>query len=167
MNLKGVAIKLLGVLIASVALLVGGGVMNASASTMYYLVDFDGDGRYESVVGDRNGDGHFDYTMHDLDGNGLYETVWYDANLDGYFEVRFSDMDHDGGFDIAEVDTNLDGQLDTLVDFHNRPGLQARSWSGARSSNGGAVMIPVARYDFDGDGSLDMFDRSAVDPNVW
>lgn len=160
MSLKSVAAKALGVVFVSAAA-VAAGAVHASAAPTYYYVDFNGDGRYESVVGDRDGDGQLDYTMHDADGNGVYETIWYDANLDGYLEVRFSDVDQDGVFDIAEVDTNNDGQVDALVDFHNRPSPKPRTWSG------GPVMIPVPRYDFDGDGIWDMFDADATDPYEW
>lgn len=164
MSLRSVAAKGLGVVIAATGLLVGVGVATASAAPSYYMVDLDNDGRYESVVGDRDGDGQLDYTMHDSDGNGVYETIWYDANLDGYFEVRFSDVDQDGVFDIAEVDSDMDGQLDTLVDFHNRPSVTGRTGPANGSWNGGPAVIPVSRYDFDGDGVWDAFDRNAVDP---
>ncbi len=75
-------------------------------------IDQDGDGIYETLMGDADGDGILDTRAVDLDGDGRAETLLMDKNHDGIDEVALRDLDGDGVIDVMYRDFNGDGEFE-------------------------------------------------------
>lgn len=135
----------------------------AGASGWAEPCGYDSSGRVTCELADTDGDGVVDAQSYDLDGNGVIERLLIDLDRDGYFEAVGSDLDQDGIIDVVETDSDLDGYLESAV-FAAHMGSGSMTPSPSVATDGfGPVLVPLANYDFDGDGIMDLVDTDAVD----
>jgi hypothetical protein len=89
-----------------------GGPGDGPATGYHSHVDADGDGRWDSYVAVRHGDGSVD-VYEDRNRDGRIDFVGHDANGDGILNSAEYDNNFDGKADAYMTDTNGDGWMDT------------------------------------------------------
>lgn len=110
--------------------------------------DIDGDGHFDNVDEDADGDCVMDTVNEDVDGDGVLD-IFEDADGDGLLGTVEEDFDHDGLLGTVAEDVDGDGKLDIFEDLDGDGNLDVDE-----DTNGNGVLD--AGEDLDGDGNLDV-----------
>ena len=103
--------------------------------------DLDGDGHFDTVAEDVNGNGMLD-PGEDLDGDGRLDAGDEDRDGDGHFDLIDEDVNQNGQLDASE-DLDGDGVLDLGFGTHSSfisPGFRAPSEDDLRPMPGGPLV---------------------------
>jgi len=143
------------------------GTTTAGMADRNSLVDLDGDGRLDSVVGLENGTDLLWY-QGPKDPKQPWPRKIIAQNVGGGFSVDVADMDHDGDVDVV-LGEHRQKPNNRIILFENQD--QARTWIPHVIDSGSHEEIDhhdgTQIFDIDGDGDLDVVSVGWYHAKVW